>query len=281
MELPPTRAAAPVSALIQAIDWRQPWLAPLLPLLETVAAADDWKQALTRIAGERGLHNHRGLPLQFVPQAALPDGTPYESFISASGCVPTRDNLHDFFNALVWLTYPQIKRRLNELQADAITRASVPGGHAGNGQRGKLRDAATLFDENAGLLICEDASLIAALRARKWREVLWEQRGTFGRAWTIRLFGHALMEKLGKPYMAITAHAFPVIVDTAFFDLREPEQRHFLDECVANALSERLEANRFTPLPVSGVPGWWANQDIAFYEDSGVFRPARPVAGDQ
>ncbi|HBZ06685.1 MAG TPA: DUF3025 domain-containing protein, partial [Massilia sp.] len=31
----------------------------------------------------------------------------------------------------------------------------------------------------------------------------------------------------------------------------------------------------FTPLPVLGVPGWWPEQDAAFYADTSVFRPKR------
>jgi len=33
------------------------------------------------------------------------------------------------------------------------------------------------------------------------------------------------------------------------------------------------------PLPVLGVPGWWAgNEAPDFYADAQVFRPARPAA---
>jgi hypothetical protein len=46
--------------------------------------------------------------------------TAYEEFIGATGCVPTRENLHDFFNGLVWQTFPLIKRELNALQAAQI-----------------------------------------------------------------------------------------------------------------------------------------------------------------
>jgi hypothetical protein len=51
------------------------------------------------------LQNHRSLPTQFIPQEDLPEGVAYEAHISATGNVPTRENLHDFFNALVWLTF--------------------------------------------------------------------------------------------------------------------------------------------------------------------------------
>ena len=46
-------------------------------------------------------------------------------------------------------------------------------------------------------------------------------------------------------------------------------------------LADQMEASAwstkpFTPLPLLGVPGWWApNDDAAFYDDDTVFRPPR------
>ena len=84
--------------------------------------------------------------VQFVPSTRLPAGEAYEAFIFRTGMVPTRDNLHDMFNGLVWWLFPRAKRRLNELQAAAIAAQGV------GSVRGPLRDALTLFDENAALL---------------------------------------------------------------------------------------------------------------------------------
>ncbi|RYF02650.1 MAG: DUF3025 domain-containing protein, partial [Oxalobacteraceae bacterium] len=53
----------------------------------------------------------------FVTQDALPPGTAYEAHIFATATIPTRDNLHDFFNGLVWLHFSEAKLRLNALQA--------------------------------------------------------------------------------------------------------------------------------------------------------------------
>jgi hypothetical protein len=39
-----------------------------------------------------------------------------------------------------------------------------------------------------------------------------------------------------------------------------------------------LSTAGFTPLPVLGVPGWWPDQDDAFYLDHTVFRPKRPAS---
>ena len=65
------------------LDWARPWYAPWRVPGEAVARA---------VAGGTPLHealNAAGpAPVRFVPQEALPDGTPYEQFIRASGQCP-------------------------------------------------------------------------------------------------------------------------------------------------------------------------------------------------
>lgn len=264
--------------LLESIDWSRPWLAHLRAAAGPVLAAPDWRVALNEAARLAELCNHRGFPIHFVPQADLPVGVAYEEFISATGAVPTRDNLHDFFNALVWLTFPAIKRQLNALQAAEIA-SRVAHAEAAKGDvpgtRGKVRDAATIFDENAALLICADREWAASLRAHRWRETLLEQRLAFGSSVDIFLFGHALMEKLVTPYKAITAHIWVVPAEAGFFSLSPQDQRAWTDQAVTRQLREGLHTGDFTPLPVLGVPGWWDGQDEAFYADAQVFRPPR------
>ena len=160
------------------IDWSTPWL-----------------QGLPRIAVEGPVHealNRAGAaPVRFVPQSALPPGTAYEQFIHATGTVPTRDNLHDFFNGLVWLRFPHAKLRLNQLQAQAIAADGV------QAVRGPLRDALTVFDENGAVLQAPDA-LWDALRARDWQRLFIHLRPLWREA-RLMLFGHALLEKLVSP----------------------------------------------------------------------------------
>lgn len=251
------------------IDWRRPWLAELEALAAPIVQASDWRSALNAAAAGLGLCNHRGLPLRFVPQADLPPTTAYEAFISDTGGVPTRENLHDFFNALVWLKWPGMKRQLNALQAAEIGCGGRPA------PRGKLRDAATIFDENAALLVTRERELVAALRAHRWREAFVTRRTAFLRDCEVHLFGHALMEKLVTPYKAITAHAWIVLVDDAFFAASPREKSAFVDATVCAQLAHGLATTDFTPLPLSGLPGWWPQQDEAFYDDASVFRPLR------
>ncbi len=255
------------------IQHNQAWLAPWADLLAALQAqAHDLLGGLNQQALQRAVSTAQGLPIRFVPQAALPADCAYESFIYASGQVPSRDNLHDLFNALIWLSYPRVKQQLNQIQARQIAQAGI-------GQvRGAVRDGVTLFDENAAIVVLqndsEGAALAEALRQHQWQALFMEQRAAFGRSIQIHLFGHALLEKLCQPYKAITAHAWLMWADAGFFSASSADQQAWIDDKLAQQLSgQTLDTRCFTPLPVLGVPGWWPAQDAAFYADASVFRP--------
>lgn len=262
------------SDFLTHIDWRQPWLAPIKPMAERVLQADSWAAVLTALACSKDLRNAKRLPIRFVPQTDLPAGVAYETFIYETGGVPTRDNLHDFFNALVWLTFPRIKVMLNRLQANEIARRALEV-QAAHQVRGKLRDAATIFDENAVLFLTSDQAFSSFLRHHQWQEMFVKRRQQFDRHCSVYLFGHALMEKLVTPYKAITGHAWVVHTPPEFFALPESAKLAWLDIEIAHQLEKGLNTTDFSHLPVLGVPGWWPAQDESFYADSSVFRPAK------
>ncbi|MDE2617405.1 MAG: DUF3025 domain-containing protein [Burkholderiales bacterium] len=239
---------------LELIGWDAPWLTGYrdigVPLAQQIQAGGSCAEVL----------DGAGAAVRFVPQTELPTGMAYEQFIFERQRVPTRDGLHDFFNGLAWLHFPQTKRRLNRLQAAQIAADGV------QPVRGPLRDALTVFDENAALLQAPDA-LWAALVARDWQQLFIGLRPLWTQA-SLTLFGHALLEKLVQPRKAITAHVYPVPQGLA------PAA---LDAWLAQDLhGERLAGKPFVPLPVLGVPGWWPEQDAAFYADARVFRPPRP-----
>ncbi len=245
----------------RACDWAAPWLQPLQALGQPAHAAWQAGAPLHRVLNGAGR-----APVRFVPQAELPAGESYERHIFRSGCCPVRDNLHDFFNGLCWLHFPLTKARLNHLQSAQIE------AHGVGAMRGPVRDAITVFDENAALLHAPDP-LWDALAARQWRRLLsGELRPLWAQA-RLWLFGHALLEQLCQPYKGLTAHVMRV-------PGARPASAAALDACVAGHLSpEGLAAKPFVPLPVLGVPGWWpANEDPAFYDDARVFRAARHAA---
>ena len=241
---------------LAAIDWAQPWLAPIRDRGKLVAEAAGHASIVSALQDAR----QPGMPT-FVPQEALPSGTAYESHIFATAEVPTRENLHDFFNGLMWLHCPEAKRRLNALQAAEIARHGV--GQA----RGALRDALTLFDENGAVLDAPPV-LWEALAARDWQRLFVAERARWQEA-RLLVFGHALLEKLVSPRKPATAHVLyaPGAIKSIAND----------DAGIAGALAAaHLAGKPFLPLPVLGIPGWWAgNSDICFYDDPDVFRPPR------
>jgi Protein of unknown function (DUF3025) len=244
---------------LAAIDWRQPWL-------------QDWRECGQQVAQRvaqgapvcEALNSEHAAPLRFVSHSVLPAGQAYEDYIFQFGDCPTRDNLHDFFNGLCWLQFPHTKQRLNALQAEQIATAGI------GPERGAVRDAITVFDENAAFFMGPGV-LWDALLAREWRQLFVEHRSLWVQARLV-LFGHALLEKLVTPRKAITAHVYrvPAAIDSIAD----------LDTWVAQDLSaEKLGRKPFAPLPVLGVPQWWpANEDPAFYADQDVFRPKRTAS---
>ena len=255
-----------MTAELAAIDWRAPWLAPWQAVGQPIAQA-----VATGRATHQALNQAAPAPVRFVPQRHLPPGMAYERYVFESGCCPTREGLHDFFNGICWRVFPRAKQRLNQLQAAEIGAAGI------GAVRGPVRDALTLFDENAALLHAPPP-LWDALEARDWQRLFVRLRPLWAQA-SLLLFGHALLEKLVSPYKSITAHVWraqTAIKTGAFDDLNE------LDAWLAAELTApRLAAKPFLPLPVLGVPGWWAaNEDPGFYDDARVFRaPRGPRAG--
>ena len=143
-------------------DARRPWLSHLRPELDgALAASQAGLSVASALAGARSAPADADGGPHFVSQSALPTGEAYEAFIRRTAQVPTRNNLHDYFNGLVWLALPALKRRLNALQAAEIALRGV------GAVRGRVRDALTLFDESGALLQAPPA-LLAALRSRDW-----------------------------------------------------------------------------------------------------------------
>jgi len=251
------RGLANPGAALAPIDWDAPWL-DSLRALRPLLQADDWRTTLSEEACRRGVRSGEGRTIEFVAGAAGAQ-TPYELFIAQTGQVPTRDNQHDLFNALIWLTYPRAKAALNARQAAEIRRSGV------GPVRGPVRDAATLIDESALLLLCNDAQVITALREHDWQRLLIDWRARWGRDIIALAFGHALLEKLSGPFKAITAAVVPLPF------------RSDADNAAAEFIARPGLAPALLPhLPVLGIPGWCpANADPRFYADSLVFRPHR------
>jgi hypothetical protein len=265
---------------VNLLDHTAPWFAAFDPALLAQWQQPDWQQVFNHALQVHGVRNTAALALRLVPQTMLPPGEAYEAFILRTGQVPTRENAHDFFNALCWLHLPRAKAYLNALQAAEIAR------HGVHGKRGPLRDFCTLMDESA-LLMVAPQHLITALQQRDWHGLLVAQRMQWQQQVRVLPLGHALLEKLLNPYKAVTAQVFCIDVSEGskriiheLFQPFLPEKAHeycaLWDELLLNSLHSMISVKPavLAPLPVLGIPGWWpANEEPGFYDDAQVFRP--------
>lgn len=250
-----------------------PLFAPLRPWLLQLPAAPDGA-ALRLLSARYPRNNDRGLPIRFV----LPpeDGLAYERRIWESGEVATRpDNWHDFFNALVWLAFPQTKRAINRSHIEAMR----PEGEA----RGKVRDALTHFDECGMVVLSSQPELLELLRNFQWKTLFAERRDQVARCMRFIIVGHATYEQLLAPFRGMTAKAVLYEVTADWLELSPEEQIAAVDARLAADLSSgRYTRPRdFQPLPLLGIPGVTPDSESpSYYDDTWQFRPGRRQVGN-
>jgi hypothetical protein len=236
---------------------------------------DTWPSAddLQRL-GDGTLVAGSGVALRFVQageerRAELP----YERRIFELGeVVCRREDWHDLFNALVWLTFPRAKAAINARHVREMTKEAP-------GQRGRARDALTLFDEGGLVVACADPALARLIREFRWKELFWVRRAQLARNVRFFAFGHALYEKALAPFVGITASGLLLDVDAPFLSADPSAQLDAVDTRVAAILSAPdiiRTPKDFSPVPVLGVPGWSPlTEDERFYDDASYFRPGR------
>ena len=311
----PSESEGKLDDSFAAIDWQAPWLCHLNQLSDisktiiqmsavrngsdqpdNIANTPDIIAKVLNTALEKQADSsHQPLPqtkpalnnhpqtLRFVSQDALPEGETYESFIGATGNIPTRDNLHDLFNGSIWLTFPKTKALLNYYHMLEIAEQDI------GASRGRVRDTITVFDENGAILVTAEPSIGEALVGFDWQGSLIKPRGQWDKPKqfdensqaAVYIFGHALLEKLLQPRKALCAHSIVIYVTQDFFALTLAERICYLDQKVADYMDALLSqpdvtARKLSPLPILGVPHFWAeNANPNFYEDSQVFRNGR------
>lgn len=213
---------------------------------------------MNSLAAERGVRTESGQPLRFVPPVETRGY--YEISVFETGRVATRpENLHDWFNALTWLAFPKAKARINALHA-----ATIP---LEGGQRGRLRDLLTLFDEGGVLVLCDDRVLLDLLEGCEWKVLFWEQRSRVQARMRFLIFGHAVLEQALAPWPGITCKA----LCTSSASNADRSVADWLERLPPESTPRALPS-----IPVFGYPGWLP-ESLAerFYEDTRYFRPRR------
>ena len=205
-------------------------------------------------------YNHNQKPLKFIQQDEhLPYAElGYEERIYLHGMIATRSlNWHDFFNALVWKTFPQSKCAINAIHYKELKQQKST-------LRSQRRDLLTLFDE-CGVVIIADNDVVDMIRKHKWHELFIDNKHRWlSGEIKIITFGHAMYEKYLSPYIGMTAKALLLT--------KEIEN---LDEYLAKKLiADEILINKaeLSPLPVLGIPNWHKGQNKSFYSDKNYFR---------
>lgn len=219
-----------------------------------------------------------GAQLSFVPQAykTVRFEQKYEPRIYLKGEVQIRhQNWHDLLNALVWLTFPRAKAAINARHYHALQAQQARGAV----NRGPGQDAMTLFDEGGVIVVSCDPALLQLIEERQWKALFWRERQRLIHDMRFYLFGHALYEKALKPFTGITARGMLLPVHEGFLTLPLASQLRQVDGLAAKRLADEKVTSApadFPPVPILGVPGWHAGNEVAaYYDNESYFRPRR------
>lgn len=236
----------------------------------TISACAAWP-AVSQLNQWRQRDAYRFVDNELLEQ----DGRYYEAYIYATQQIPTRaENYHDFFGALIWCLFPKSKARINQLHMQDIQQSGIS-------PRTPLRNKLTLLDE-CGVLIAyseAQAEMVESLRQHQWQHAFWQQRDRWWQQLQPVVFGHAIYEMATKPFLGLTAKCWFIQVPDGYFEWPLTQQYHYLDEQLCQQLQQPetlFAAEQLTPLPLLGVPGWYAeNQQHEFYQNTDYFRPKR------
>jgi len=177
------------------------------------------------------------------------------------------ENWHDFFNALVWLSFPNTKKTLNSLHFDSASNRK-PGTN-----RSTLENRITQFDECGAVIISSNKRLLELIRNHQWKELFIENKDSFASEIKCVIFGHAIFEKALTPYIGMTCHCI-LIEDSNLLEEVQEANYTGLDLYLSDLWQDEISVNprRFNALPVLGIPGYWSDQSISFYNNEKYFR---------
>lgn len=251
---------------------------PLAPAIARLPA-DRWPTHAELSALASHVSTSRGRILRFVAPREHTDRERryYEQHIADTGEVETRsENWHDLFNALVWITFPHAKARINAQHAAILEE----GGEDEARRRSPERDALTLFDEGGVAVVSSSAELTRLIVDFGWKELFWRRRAELTAKVRFLAFGHALHEQALEPYLGMVAKTVFLPVDAGFFALPPATLTARADELLAAHFSDRARfasPKLMAPMPVLGVPGWHPGTATeTFYDDPDHFRGPRP-----
>jgi len=233
----------------------------------------DCEQLMTLL--EKNLCSYSAKPISMAIQDnSLPyPEMSYEERIYHTGIISTREkNWHDFFNAMIWVLFPQTKKFLNYLHIQELENQP-------NTQRTIARDAITHLDESGVIIVSSQQSLIDGLRSHNWLDVFYQQRDLWSKNIAAYIFGHGIYEKALFPFIGFTGKMYAIKVENDFFNQNKLLQYKQLDQLLYQDIEQKnalKDNNMLSPLPVLGIPGWTEeNEQKDFYLNKNYFRPAK------
>ena len=222
------------------------------------------------------IKNNNNKNILFVEQGdqCLSFEEEYEPKIFLAGEVQTRlNNWHDFFQVMVWKTFPKTKALLNQIHYEA----AVDRNKTGEKQRSKKENFVTLFDECGSLIISSNENILTLVKEFEWDNFFIQNKTEFGKTIDCVVFGHAMYEKALTPYIGMTSHCLLIQVEARYFTLSTHEKTEYLDKAIVSHICEITELNtkNLTPLPILGIPNWYDDQSSVFYKNKTYFRTGR------
>ena len=177
------------------------------------------------------------------------------------------ENWHDFFNAMIWMSFPQTKSVLNSLHFKSASNRD-----AGT-NRSTLENRITQFDECGAIIISTNKTLLELIRKHQWKELFIKYKESFGNEIKCVVFGHAIFEKALAPYIGMTCHCILVEDEKLLKDV-QGDNYSSLDYYLANLWKHEIapSVSRFNAFPILGIPDYWSDQSIEFYNNESYFR---------
>lgn len=234
---------------------------------------DDYNTLLRQRAGL--IRSLSGAVLHFAPQSKKTHNLDesYEARIYLKGEIQTRlQNWHDFFQVMIWSTYPRTKQMINAIHYQALSNRKF------SSRRSAVENSLTLFDECGAIIVSSDQHLVELLKTFSWNELFLTHRNAFEKKIKCFIFGHALFEKCLNPYIGMTAHCICIDVDDDFFSLPLINQQERIDSlaCLHFKNNSQISPRELHPLPILGVPDWdTRNSNPAYYQNAAYFRAGR------
>lgn len=234
---------------------------------------------LNQLVNIKPVYNANKLPIEFVHQRETVESfdVNYEPLIYLEGKVQTRlESWHDFFQVLVWSTFPKLKSAINALHYEAALSRYKE--NPKNKQRTKIENFLTLFDECGSIIVYSEESFKSIIQDFRWKELFITHRDDFSNQIECVVFGHAMYEKAIKPYIGMTSHCLFLKQPNEYFSQSIEERNGIIDEALSQTLlsTKNWTTKSLNPFPILGVPDWHQGNDVeTFYDDDNYFRQKR------